>query len=307
LAAGFFFAVFFATFGENAAKQSDKATIRVGDHRFFLHGSRIMEKGWTAFYGPYAKFEEVTLPPLKEGQRVAVVAISLEEKYTQPPPRYNPSSLLKAMEQAEIGTKATRADIIETLYRRGYVKDERMVATPLAFRVTEVLTQHCPKVLDVEFTRELETKMEQIELRKQTRERVVADAVSYLKPLIQDLKAKEDTIGRELGLITTDMWVGSITLSTPCPNCGSKLKVVKNPRTKKRFIGCSGKWKANCAFSLPLPQYGALTLLEKRCRDCGFQLVQARSKGNRPMVSCPRCFVTRLNAIGPIPSGSTAA
>ncbi len=146
---------FLATFGANATRQSDKATIMVGDRRFFLRGSRILRKGWTALYGPYAKFEDSILPPLKEGQQVTIVALSLEEKYTQPPPRYNPSSLLRAMEEAEIGTKATRADIIETLYKRGYVKEQRMVATPLAFRVTEILTHYCPKVIDVTFTREL--------------------------------------------------------------------------------------------------------------------------------------------------------
>jgi DNA topoisomerase-1 len=290
---------FLATFGEAATKQSSKAIIRVGNHTFFLRGSRILEKGWISLYGPYAKFEEITLPPLKEGQQVNLVAVSLEEKYTQPPPRYNPSSLLRAMEEAEIGTKATRADIIETLYKRGYVKEQRMVATPLAFRVTEILTKYCPKVIDVTFTRELETKMEQIELGKQTRERIVLETVEYLKPVINDLKAKEEEVGKELTAIISDTWLASITLFVPCPDCASILKVVRNPKTKKRFIGCSGKWKTNCTFGLPLPQFGALTLLERRCPDCGFQMIQVMSKGRRPMISCPKCFVTKLRAQKP--------
>ena len=284
---------FLATFGGTATKQSDKATIKVGEHTFFLRGSRILEKGWIALYGPYAKFEEITLPPLKEGQQVTMVELALEDKYTQPPSRYNPSSLLKAMEEAEIGTKATRADIIETLYKRGYVKEQRMVATPLAFRVTEILTKYCPKVIDVTFTRELETKMEQIELGKQAREHVVLETVDYLKPVIEDLKTKEEEVGKELNTIINEMWLASITLSVPCPKCGSTLKVVRNPRTKKRFVGCTGKWKTNCTFGLPLPQFGALTLLEKRCPECGFQMVQVRSKGRRPMVSCSNCFVNK--------------
>ncbi len=290
---------FLSTFGESASRQSDKATIQVADHRFFLRGSRILRKGWTALYGPYAKFEEITLPSLKERQQVTIVSISLEEKYTQPPPRYNPSSLLRAMEEAEIGTKATRADIIETLYKRGYVKEQRMIATPLAFRVTEILTQYCPKIIDVTFTRELEAKMEQIEFGKQSREQVVVETVDYLKPLIEDLKTKEEEVGKELTTIISDMWLASITLFVPCPQCGSKLKVVKNPKTKKRFIGCSGKWKTNCTFGLPLPQFGALTLLEKRCPECGFQLIQVRAKGRRPMVSCPKCFVDRMRGQKP--------
>jgi len=285
---------FLASFGTNATKQSDKATIRVGKHAFFIRGSRILKKGWITLYGQYAKFEEITLPQLTEGQEVIVDAVSLEEKYTQPPPRYNPSSLLKAMEEAEIGTKATRADIIETLYKRGYMKEQRISATPLAFRVVEILMKHCPKVIDVTFTRELESKMQQIEHGKQTRESVVLETVAYLKPLIEDLKRNEEEVGQELTEIIGDMWLASVRLFVPCPQCGSTLKVVKNPKTKKRFIGCAGKWTKRCDFALPLPQFGALKLLERRCPECGFQLIQVKSKGRYPMISCPKCYANKL-------------
>jgi DNA topoisomerase-1 len=295
---------FLATFGKTATKQSDKAAIRLGEHGFLLRGSRIIEKGWLTLYGPYAKFEEITLPPLKEGGQVKIVGINVEEKFTQPPPCYNPSSLLRTMEECEIGTKATRADIIETLYKRGYVEEQRMIATPLAFRVTEILTKYCPKVIDVTFTRELEGKMEQIELGKETRERVVMQTVDYLKPIVEDLKGKEEDVGKELTSVISEMWLGSITLFVPCPKCSSKLKIVRNPRTKKRFIGCSGKWKKNCTFSLPLPQFGALTLLQKRCPECSFQLVQVRSKGRRPLVSCSKCYVDKSRVPEAIPKVS---
>lgn len=287
---------FLANFGQTATKQSDKASIKVGKHLFYLCGSRILAKGWIWLYWPYAKFEEVMLSQLKQGQHVTIAKVTLQDKHTQPPPRYNPSSLLKKMEDEEIGTKATRADIIETLYKRGYVKEQHMVATQLAFRVTEILTKYCPKVMDVTFTRELETRMEQIELGKENHEHVVLETVDYLKPIIEGLKTNEEEIGKELTTIISDMFLTSITLLVPCPKCGSALKVVRNPRTKKRFIGCSGKWMTNCAFSLPLPQFGALTLLEKRCVECGFQLIQVRSKGRRPLISCPMCYVNKQRA-----------
>lgn len=287
---------FLATFGRIATRQSDKATMRVGKHVFYLRGSRILNKGWTWFYGPYAKFDEVTLPPLKQGQLVTIAEISLQEKHTSPPPRFNPSSLLKAMENAEIGTKATRAEIIETLYRRGYVKEQRIASTPLGSRIIEILSNYCPKVLDITFTRELENRMEQIEQGKQTRDQVVGETVDYLKPIIEELKEKEDEIGKELTRIISTTFQASTTLSSACPNCNSSLRVVKNPRTKKRFIGCSGKWKSNCKFALPLPQLGSLKLLDKRCVECGFQLVQVRSRGRRPLISCPRCYVNKNKA-----------
>jgi DNA topoisomerase-1 len=287
---------FLANFSKTATKQADKASIKVGTHVFYLRGSRILEKGWIWLYEQYTKFEEVMLPLVKRGQQVRIAKITLQTKHTQPPPRYNPSSLLKRMEDAEIGTKATRAEIIETLYKRGYIKSERIVATPLAFRVTEILTKYCPKIIDVNFTRELETKMEQIELGKQSRENVVLEAIEYLKPVIEDLKAKEAEIGREFTTILTDIFQASVTLLAPCPKCGSVLKVVRNPRTKKRFIGCAGKWKTNCTFSLPLPQFGSLKLLDKRCVECGFQLVHVRARGRTPLISCPLCYATKQRA-----------
>ena len=292
---------FLATFGEMATKQSDKATIKVGQRIFLVRGSRLLQKGWIPLYGPYAKVEEMAMPKLREGDSVKVVDIKLEDKYTQPPPRYNPSSLLKEMEESGIGTKATRAEIIETLYRRGYLKDQRMVATPLAFHVTEILTKYCRRVVEVTFTRELERKMEQIEQGKERREHVVLDTVDYLKPILEELKGREEDVGNELTSIIREMWLGSITLSVPCPKCGSKLKIIKNPRTKKRFIGCSGKWKTNCTFSLPLPQIGALALLEKLCPECGFQLVQVKSRGKHPLVSCSSCYVNKAGIQKPVP------
>jgi DNA topoisomerase-1 len=285
---------FLASFGAAAVKRSDKATVKVGKYHFLLRGSRLIEKGWTTLYKPYAKFEDAALPPLRVGQPLAVHEIKSEQKFTQPPPRYNPSSLLRKMEESEIGTKATRADIIETLYRRRYVTGQRMSATPLAFGIIEILTRYCPKVVDVTFTRELEAKMEQIELESETRARVVLEAVDYLKPIIEDLKSREREIGEELATIIAEIREESTTLFVPCPQCGSKLKILKNPRTRKRFIGCSGKWRSDCKFSLPLPQLGTLSLLRKLCPKCGFQLIQVRSRGRHPLVSCCRCYVTKV-------------
>jgi len=292
---------FLATFGRPARRISEKATIKVGDYKFLLRGSRVVEKGWTMLYGGYAEFEDITLPPLKEGQEVFIREIRSEQKYTQPPPRYNPSSLLKEMERAEIGTKATRADIIETLYRRGYVTGQKMTATSLAFRVTEILGKNCPKVIDVIFTRELEAKMEQIELGEESREQVVSGTVAYLEPIVQTLKSREREIGQELTDVLSDMHEKSSTLSVPCPQCGSRLKVVRNPRSRKRFIGCAGRWKCGCNFALPLPQVGRISLLQKLCPTCGFQLIQVTSKGRRPLVSCCRCYAAKAKSTVPVP------
>jgi len=295
---------FLSTFGNAATRQTNKATVAVGQHKFYLRGSRTIESGWIPLYGPYAKFDDVTLPPMREGQTVKIESIRPETRHTQPPSRYNPSSLLKTMEDAEIGTKATRAEIIDTLYKRGYLKDQRIAATPLAFSIIEILSKYCPKVIDTTFTRELEEKMQHIELGEESKERIIKETIGALKPIIEDLKSKEQQIGEELNTIITDSWLASITLAVPCPKCGSSLKIVKNPRTRKRFIGCTGKWKSNCSFSLPLPQKGRLRLLNKRCPECAFQLIQVSSKGRRPLISCANCYARKRAIIAAMPSKS---
>jgi len=285
---------FVATFGDSCLKKSEKATIKVNNHIFYLKGSRILKPGWMKLYAPYSSLEENLLPPIFIGQKVFFEEVKPELKYTQPPSRFNPTSLLKLMEEQGIGTKATRAEIIDILYKRGYIKDERIVATPLSFKIINLMLKYCPKVVSVDFTRELEEMMKKIELGEEEREKVVLEAVNYLKPAILELKLKENEIGEELSKVIKQVKALEFTIKTPCPNCNSQLLIIKSRKTGKRFIGCSGLWSNKCNFSLPLPQKGKLSLLDKTCPECGFQMIQVKISGRRPMISCPRCFINRL-------------
>jgi len=105
---------FMATFGEPSLQQTIKVTVRINGQRFLLRGRQTLAEGWLRFYKPYVRSEDAMLPPMEKGQEVSVKRVVLEDKFTQPPPRYNPSSLLRKMEKEEIGTKATRAGIIQT-------------------------------------------------------------------------------------------------------------------------------------------------------------------------------------------------
>jgi len=284
---------FLAVFGRTAVKRTEKATVNVQGRRFLLRGSRSVDDGWTTIYRPYVKFDDVFLPPLKIGQRVRMQEIISAERFTQPPPYYNPGSLLRRMEDSAIGTKATRAEIIDTLYKRGYVAGQPLRTTPLGSSIIEIMTNHCPKVIDVGFTRELEAKIEGIEGGSETRERVVLESRKYLQPIVEALKLREREIGQELTDVLSEMRDASTSLNTPCPSCGSRLRIAKNPHTRKRFIGCSGKWKNGCSYTLPLPQLGSLRLLEKNCPSCGFQLIQVKSRGRRPLTTCSKCFAEK--------------
>jgi DNA topoisomerase-1 len=197
------------------------------------------------------------------------------------------------METNEIGTKATRAEIIETLVRRAYIRGDRIEVTPLGVQIVDVLERFCPRVLDVAFTRELEEMMGNIELGKEEKQRVVNEAINHLKPIMEELRAHEQEVGEQLSHMIRQARASESNLSVPCPKCGQRLQVVKSRKSGKRFIGCQGKWEGGCSFALPLPQLGTLTLLNQKCSKCGFQLIKAASKGRRALITCPMCYVSK--------------
>jgi DNA topoisomerase-1 len=215
----------------------------------------------------------------------------LINKFTKPPPRYNPSSILRKMEETEIGTKATRAETIQTLYDRKYVQGEKLTATDLGLEVLEVMEKYCPTVVSIKFTRELEEKMNRIQTNNQKKEKVLAEALEILKPVVEKLKENQKVIGEQLSEAirksrTDERIIGS------CPVCRTgELTVLYSRKTGKRFVGCTNYFKGLCKTSFPLPQRGIIKPLTKNCRGCGWPTVQVLAKGRRLWTICfnPRC------------------
>jgi DNA topoisomerase-1 len=282
---------FLSVFGEPALKQNAKVCIVVDGHCFYLRGRQVLKEGWMQFYKPYLRGEEVLLPPLREGELVKLAQVTREDKFTTPPPRYNRSSLLRKMEEEGIGTKATRADIIETLYDRKYIAEERISVTDLGFDITAILAKHCPTMVSVEFTRDLEEKMERIQSQSENREKVLAEAIQTLKPMLDTFKENEQKIGETLAEAIRKTKMQERVLGN-CPNCGTgKLMILYSRKTKKRFIGCTNYFQNICKTSFPLPQRGAVKPLGKNCRACGWPVLQVRIYRRRPWMLCfnPQC------------------
>ncbi|MEM2099317.1 MAG: DNA topoisomerase I [Candidatus Bathyarchaeia archaeon] len=282
---------FMATFGEPALHQTVKVTININGCKFLLMGKQTLEEGWLRFYEPYIRIENVALPQMQEGQRVQVEKIILEDKFTQPPPRYNPESLLKKMQKEEIGTKATRAGIIQTLYDRKYVRDERMVVTDLGFKVVDILKKYCPAVISPELTRKLEEKMSKIQQKKESKENVLQEAIAILKPVMERLKENESAIGAELAHALVTAKLEERTIGT-CPLCREgKLVIMYSRKTGKRFAGCTGYFEGKCKTAFPLPQTGAVKPTGNICRHCGVPTVRVWTKGKKPWILCinPEC------------------
>jgi len=282
---------FMAVFGETAIKQSVKINLVVDGHNFFLRGRRILKQGWMQFYKPYVRAEEVLLPPTKEGEKIKLKQVMCDDKFTNPPPRYNPSSLLKKMEELGIGTKATRADIIETLYGRRYITDERIMVTELGFTIIDILNKYAPKVVSVELTQELEKKMEQIQGDNEKRENIILEAVEQLKPQLEQFKEKEGPIGEALSNTIRRAQMQERIIGN-CPTCGTgNLMILYSRKTKKRFIGCTNYFKGICRTSFPLPQRGTTKPIRKNCSSCGWPILHVHTKGRRPWRLCfnPDC------------------
>ena len=277
---------FMAVFGEDAKKESVKANLQVNGHTFFLKGRRVLEQGWMVYYKPYLRLAETFLPQLKTGDTALMQDMDLLDKFSCPPPRYNPSSLLKKMEELGVGTKATRAEIVQTLYNRRYVVDERIAVTELGFDVIDVLDSYVPAVVSAMLTKELEDKMEKIQNGATKRETVIEEVVEELEPQLLQFKENEEAIGNVLTKAITKAKTQELTVGK-CPNCKTgQLAVITSRKTKKRFIGCTNYFDGLCQTSFPLPQRGTIKPSKGACKSCGWPTVLVWLRGKKPWNLC---------------------
>jgi DNA topoisomerase-1 len=278
---------FMAVFAEPAIRQSVKIILSINGNHFHLNGTRTLSEGWLRFYKPYFQLKDETLPPLNEGQKIAAEQVVLNDNFTKPPARYNLRSLLFKMEKEEIGTKATRAATIQTLYDRKYLHGtDSLVISDLGFEVTEVLAKYCPTVVSPELTRKLEMKMNEIRQGKETKETVLQEAIEVLKPAILELKEKESLIGKQLSQALKEAQLKERIVGT-CPKCtDGKLLILRSKKTGKRFVGCTNYFEGKCNISFPLPQSGTAKPLDSTCKTCGFPLIRILMKGKRTWKLC---------------------
>jgi len=290
---------FLALFMEPAVRETIRVSIISNGHRFILSGSKTVSEGWLRVYGKYVKFEEVELPAFREGEELRVVQVRREKKHTKPPARYSPASVIKKMEELGIGTKATRAQILETLYQRGYIEGKRKIkVTPLGMKVIEALEGNVPDIVSVELTRKFEQEMEAIEARKKRGREVIERSREELIEILRRFKEREESIGRVIvesigggreekdvkgnakSRTRTKSKAGSSEekplVLGKCPKCGGDLVLRYNRKTGKRFVGCSNWPKCNVTY--PIPQRGDVIPTDRTCCG-GVPVVRIRYRG----------------------------
>ncbi|MFX1606464.1 MAG: DNA topoisomerase, partial [Promethearchaeota archaeon] len=276
---------FLALFGEPAVKEHLRADIKHEAHVLYLRGLRILKQGWMKFYGSYTKTDERELPNISEGTQLLLSPVSDVQKHTQPPARFNPASLLKLLERENLGTKATRSKIVDSIKSRGYTLNDRFELSTLGYALFETLEKYMPNILSPELTRYLEKEMDDIQQETRNREEVLSRAKGELLKLLENFKSQEENIGNDLVTGLQRYWKSKEEFGK-CPKCGDgTLRVVRSSKTGKRFVGCSNYSEQKCDQTFPLPQKGDLSPLDEMCPYCGYQMFQVTS-GRRKWETC---------------------
>lgn len=274
---------FFATLAEDALTENLQVEILMKDEPFNALGQRYLEKGWKEFY-PYSKAEEVLLPEMEKGDTVLLKELNLFDKETQPPGRYSQGSLIRLMSQLGLGTKSTRAEILQKLYSRGYISGNKAI-TPnkIAFAVIDSLQKYGEKIVKPEMTVEVEKEMDEIVAKKKTKEEVTDDSRKKLENILDELLKNKNLIG---SLIRSARREDKKLISCTGENCDGML-VMRKGRTGKRFLGCSNYPK--CTVTYPLPQFGRIEPTEKECPECTAPVIKVFGKRVFQMCIDPNC------------------
>jgi DNA topoisomerase-1 len=215
-------------------------------------------------------------------------AVRPEQHFTQPPPRYTEASLVKTLEEENIGRPSTYATIVGTITSRDYVTRERgrLQPTELGEAVNRLLTTTFPDVFQVEFTARMEEELDGIEEGKQEWHQVVHD---FWGPFSKDLEQAEKSKQKHRKKVeeTTDI---------ACPNCGKML--VKKFGRRGPFLACPGY--PDCKYTRPVDDAELPTPVEGTCPLCGSSLVSRNGPYGR-FISCsrrPDCKFTKPVTLG---------
>lgn len=287
---------FLACFGEDAKRETVTITIDISGEKFLLKGTRTKSPGWHNLYKPYVQLEETELPKCKINDIFYNNKTIKHDKETQPPKRYTPASIIKELEKRNLGTKATRAAIIDSLYERNYIKNESIEATELGIQTIETLSKYAPEIIDEKLTRHFEIQMEKIRQGKSTEEKVLKEAEKELRKILEKFKKNEKTIGKELNETYKQHLDTENTLGK-CPKCNGNLKIMYSRKLKRKFIACDNE---ECKTILNMPGY-SVKATEKICEHCKFPIVKVlNGKKSRELCinqECPSKKITDKKAI----------
>ena len=282
---------FLSCFAPDAIIENKVISLTINNLRFLTRGMEIKKKGWLDIYK--AKMNEKEIPTINGD--VLITEQRTEEKMTQPPRRYTPASIISELEKRNLGTKATRSSIIQTLYDRNYIKGQNIEATQLGISLIETLKKYSPIIIDEKLTRKFEKEMEIIQEShknlNEKQEKVINEAREVIVSISKEFKDKEKEIGKELiGAETERRQEEKKELElTECKKCKKgKLRILYNKNLKRYFVACSNYPECKTTFTLP---NGLVKKTDKICEHCGFPKLILIKKAKKPWEFCfnPDC------------------
>ena len=221
---------------------------------YFVRGSVVLDPGFAAIY-TYARSADTEIPKLEEGQELTLEGVEMEGKETPPPPRISQGKLIEMMEERGLGTKATRADIIQKLYDRGYVFGNPPEPSETGISMSKAFEHYVPRMATPDMTAEMEAEMDQIAAGEMTKDQVLADSRDMLRSAFDEMgdDVKTEDEDAKWRKFAREVWAGmdQDRILGPCIVCeeaGRKqddgspnlLRIIKARKSGKRFVGCSG-------------------------------------------------------------------
>ena len=262
---------FLACFAPYAKTANMRVVVQFGDEKYQANGTSILEKGWLEFY-PYATISEKTLPPFKKGMVTKATKAYTQDMQTQPPRRYSKAGLIAELERHMLGTKATRASIIDTLFRREYIEGTSIRVTKFGMIIYEALNENVNMIVDEGPTRGLEEDMERISKGEKTEEEVINEGKSMLLEALKSFDSNKAKIAEEMskGISEGEEILGK------CPKDGGNL-VVRRSKMGKSFAACSNY--PDCTTTYSLPQNAKIVGTGKVCEHCHTPIIKVIRSG----------------------------
>ncbi len=261
----------------------DQVGVDVSAGRYTVHAGarkRVFD-GYQAVYIEGRDDEEderlTVLPDLRQDEPLDLASLTSEQHFTQPPPRYTEATLIKALEEHGIGRPSTYAPTIDTIRQRGYVaiKERRLSPEEPAFRVTDLLVEHFPEVVDLEFTARMEEQLDEVAAGRQEWVPMVR---SFWDPFSAKVVEGRTKIAKQVEMTDID-----------CPLSGHKM--MKRYGRNGWFLGCSAY--PECKHTMPIPGEEPVIPPDmpgvgEKCPACGEGTLSARTGRFGPFVGCDR-------------------
>ncbi|HAJ77766.1 MAG TPA: type I DNA topoisomerase [Clostridiales bacterium] len=268
---------FFASQMAEATYNSVVAEIECNDCQFKVTGKTPKFPGYTAIYQDYKKQDEeeqteAKLPELTVGDRLNLLELLPEQKFTKPLPRYTESTLIKAMEENGIGRPATYTPTITILSTRKYVEKEgkSLKPTQLGFDVTDLLQKYFSPIINVDFTAVMEDKLDQIATKKEDWHNIISSFYDMFLPQLKVANGDSSSFVEKEAPVVSDV---------VCDKCGAMM-VIKNGKFGK-FLACPNYPK--CKNIKKLQEKSKVV---SKCPKCGKNVLEKISKKGKLYYAC---------------------